>query len=98
MATFNLPRHSIGGCQVRLSAWESFLFNRGVAESNCASLVAASTRTGNMIRSWVLANYGKRYVPEHILDVLGLRRQLLLRWQREEREGALSIATCNGRH
>jgi hypothetical protein len=93
MATFNLSYDGIDGSQLKLSAWERFLRGAGVPEGSCASLVAGRTQRGKAIRTWVLANYAKRYVPEDILDLLGLRKQLVLRWQRDERDGVTSAAT-----
>jgi hypothetical protein len=66
------------------SAWESFLLGAGVAENACSQLLSGRTRKGREIRSWVHEHYAKNYVPEHILEVLGLRKQLVLRWQGEE--------------
>jgi hypothetical protein len=86
MATFNLPFDAGDGAPLGLSAWERFLLDAGIPESGCASLVAGCTREGNAIRSWVLANHITRYVPEHILEVLQLRKQLVPRWHREERQ------------
>jgi hypothetical protein len=77
----------------RLNSWETFLRSADVPESSCASLVAGGTRKGNAIRSWIRENYSRRYVPENILEVLGLREQLVVRWQGEERESASSVAT-----
>jgi hypothetical protein len=73
------------------------LRSAGVAKSGCALVVVVSTHTGNAIRSSVLANYATSYGPEQILEVPGLRRQLVLRWQREEQESALSITTGKSR-
>jgi hypothetical protein len=66
------------------SAWEIFLLGAGVAENMCSKILSGRTRKGREIRSWVREHYSKNYVPEHILEALGLRRQLSLRWQREE--------------
>jgi hypothetical protein len=66
------------------SAWELFLLGAGVPESNCASVVASRSPKGRAIRSWVREHYSTKYVPETILDVLGLRKPLRLRWQGED--------------
>jgi hypothetical protein len=87
MSTFNLPYDGSDASTSWLSAWERFLLSAGVPEHRCASLVADGRQEGNAIRSWVLENYARRYVPEHILEVLGLTGKLALRWQREERRG-----------
>lgn len=98
MATYNLSYDGIEASQLSLSAWERFLASAGVPENSCASLVAGRTGKGKAIRSWVLANYAKRYVPEEILDLLGLQKQLVLRWQREEQEAARSAAIAEVRY
>jgi len=97
MATYNLSYDGKLSSPRELSAWDKFLLGAGVSESGCASLVASGTRKGNAIRSWVLANYGKRYVPEQVLQALGLHRQLVLKWHRDEQQTALSIATGESR-
>jgi hypothetical protein len=66
------------------SAWELFLLGAGVSESHCASLLTGRSRKGRAIRSWVREHYSTRYVPESILDALGLRKPLRLRWQGED--------------
>ena len=66
------------------SAWELFLLAAGLNERNCASLLQGRSRQGRAIRKWVLKHYAKNYVPEDILEVLGLRGQLRLRWQGDE--------------
>jgi hypothetical protein len=66
------------------SAWERFLLGAGVQENTCSKVLSGRTRKGREIRSWVRQHYSKNYVPEHILEALGLRKQLVLRWQREE--------------
>jgi hypothetical protein len=73
------------------SAWETFLLGAGVAENTCSKVLSGRTRKGREIRSWVSKHYAKNYVPEHILEALGLRRQLMLRWQREEYPGDASV-------
>jgi hypothetical protein len=66
------------------SAWELFLLGTGVSESSCASLLTGRSRKGRAIRSWVHEHYSTKYVPEPILDTLGLRKSLRLRWQGED--------------
>lgn len=66
------------------SAWDRFLLGAGLKESNCASLVKGSSRKSRAIRAWVLKHYARNYVPEDILEALGLRGQLRLRWQGDE--------------
>lgn len=91
MATLNRPYDSSNDFPLGLSAWERLLLNARVSESGCASLVEGGMRKGDAIRSWVLANYATKYVPENILEVLGLRKQLALRWHREDRQIAFCI-------
>jgi hypothetical protein len=66
------------------SAWESFLLGTGVAEKSCTTLIAGRTRKGRVIRAWVRDHYATKYVPENILEALGLRKQLVVRWQGED--------------
>ena len=66
------------------SAWELFLNTAGLNERSCVSLLQGRSRKGRAIRTWVLKHYAKSYVPEDILEVLGLRGQLRLRWQGDE--------------
>jgi hypothetical protein len=66
------------------SSWDLFLLNEGLNERNCASLLKGRSRQGRAIRTWVLKHYTKKYVPEDILELLGLRGQLRLRWQGDE--------------
>jgi hypothetical protein len=66
------------------SSWELFLLGTGVAEKDCTSLFATHSREGQSIRSWVREHYATRYVPEHVLEALGLRRQLMRQWQGDD--------------
>jgi hypothetical protein len=84
MSTFGLSYHVRNNATSARSAWERFLHSSGLPESGCASLVVGGTRQGSAIRSWVRQNYASKYVPEHILEAIGLRKQLALRWQEED--------------
>lgn len=95
MTTLNLPYGGDDSSPLGLSAWERLLLSADVRESGCASLVEGGTRKGDAIRSWVLANYATRYVPENILEVLGLRKQLALRWNSEDRQIAFFITAVD---
>jgi hypothetical protein len=66
-----------------LSAWELFLRGAGISEGTCAALVSGRSQQGRAIRSWVHAHYTTQYVPEIILETLGLHRRLELRWHRD---------------
>ena len=66
------------------SSWELFLLGEGVPEGNCASILAGQSRKGRAIRSWVRDHYSTKYVPENVLDALGLRKQLRVRWLKED--------------
>jgi hypothetical protein len=63
------------------SAWEILLLSAGVLESNCISLLTSGAQEARAIRSWVHENYSRRYVPEQILDALGLRNRLRIKLQ-----------------
>lgn len=97
MATFNAPHRDSNCSPSVLSAWERLLLDVDVPEGGCASLVERGTQKGNAIRSWILANYATKYVPEHILEALRLRRQLMLKWNRDDRKRAFSIVTDEAR-
>jgi hypothetical protein len=88
MSIFNHPYNAGGNVRPGPTAWERLLLSMGVAERGCASLVTGDTRKGKLIRSWIQDNYARRYVPEYILEALGLQRPLSLKWQGEERHGA----------
>jgi len=66
------------------SAWDQFLLGAGLNESSCSSLLTGRSRKARAIRSWVREHYATRYVPEDVLEALGLRRQLRSRWQGDE--------------
>ena len=66
------------------SSWELFLLGAGVPEGNCASILAGRSRKGRAIRSWVRDHYSTKYVPENVLQALGLRKQLRVRWLGED--------------
>jgi hypothetical protein len=84
MAKFDHPFNRRDDLPRGLSAWEMFLQQAGVSESNCASLLARRTPKARAIRSWVRENYSRKYIPEYILVAVGLRNQLRLRWQDED--------------
>ena len=84
MAKFNLAFNRQDNIASGPSAWELFLLGAGVTESNCASALTGRSHKGRAIRAWVREHYSTRYVPEDILEALGLRRQLKVRWQGDE--------------
>ena len=84
MAKFDSLFNRRGDLPPGPSAWEMFLQQAGVPESNCASLLAQQSRKARAIRSWVRENYSRKYVPEYILAAVGVRNQLRLRWQDED--------------
>jgi hypothetical protein len=92
MSTINLAINQKNYVPAGPSAWELFLLGEGVPESNCASLLASNSSKGRAIHSWVCKNYSTRYVPENILEAIGLRRRLRLRWQRNA-DGAYDVPT-----
>lgn len=59
------------------TAWELFLANEGISEAKCPSLLKQHTEESCAIRSWVLANYKTRYVPELVIQTLGLQRGMI---------------------
>jgi hypothetical protein len=95
MSTFSTSYNSRSSATSGSSAWERFLRCAGVPESSCASLLAGGTREACAIRTWVRDHYATRYVPEHILEALGLRKQLALRWQGPEQQNAANVSICD---
>jgi hypothetical protein len=81
MATFDFQFNGRDDVPPEPSAWEMLLLRAGVLESNCISLLASGAQEARAIRSWVHENYSRRYVPEQILDALGLRNLLRNRLQ-----------------
>jgi hypothetical protein len=79
------------------SAWEKFLNSLDIPESSCVVLMAAGTQQGESIRSWVWNNYATRYVPEYILDALGLCERLIVRWPGTDGECASFAPLREGR-
>jgi len=79
MAKFNYP---VDGKPTPLgpSAWEKFLLGAGVSESTCASVLAGPSPKGRAIRSWVQEHYATKYVPERVIQALGLQEKLKIRW------------------
>ena len=59
------------------TAWERFLAEEGILESRCPSLLQCETREGLALRSWVLSNYKIRYVPELVIQTLGLHQEFI---------------------
>jgi hypothetical protein len=66
------------------SAWELFLLSVGVSEKYCAALLSGRTQKGRAIRTWVQENYVKRFVPEYVLQAVGLHKRLAIRWLGED--------------
>jgi len=66
------------------SSWELFLLGEGIPEGSCSSILAGRSRKGRAIRSWVRDHYSTKFVPESVLDALGLRKQLRFRWLKED--------------
>jgi hypothetical protein len=97
MSTFSKSYDPGSNATSGSSAWERFLCCAGVPESGCASLVTSATGQGNAIRTRVRNHYATRYVPEHILEALGLRKQLTLRWQGDEQKNAPYALTGDAR-
>jgi len=66
------------------SAWDLYLPGTELNENSCSSLIRRRSRKGRAIRSWVREHHATGYVPEDILEALGLRRQLRVRWQGDD--------------
>jgi hypothetical protein len=80
MANFTFVFGSNTGAAQGPSGWELLLRGIGVPEHSCSLLLSGDSSSGRAIRAWVLENYASRYVPEDILETLGLRKQMKLKW------------------
>lgn len=81
MANFDLPR-KLGEYSLRpQSGWEQLLARMEIDEKDCTANLVRRTRKGQAIRSWTLAHYSTSYVPEWILQILGLHHRLNRTWQ-----------------
>lgn len=66
------------------TAWERFLVGEGIPESKCPLLLNCDPQKGVAIRDWVLANYKTSYVPELVIQTLGLQYHLNSTWRVEQ--------------
>lgn len=81
MASFDLTyRYAQPSLRPR-SGWEQLLASMGIDEKDCTLNLIRRTQKGRMIRSWTLAHYSTSYVPEWILQILGLHHRLDRTWQ-----------------
>ena len=53
--------------------WETFLRSVGVSEARVSKVVRGDGEKAIKIRSWIRANAPRRFVPEKILDDLGIQ-------------------------
>lgn len=81
MANFDLSYKYAQPSPRLRSGWEQLLASMRIDEKECATNLIRRTRKGRMIRSWTLAHYSTSYVPEWILQILGLHQRLNRRWQ-----------------
>ena len=65
------------------SAWEQFLDEEGISEFHCFSLLKGNALKGRVIRSWVLEHYKTSFVPELVIQAMGLQHQIMSRLQLE---------------
>ena len=65
------------------SAWEQFLDKEGIPEFQCFSLLKDNELKGHVIRSWVLEHYKTSFVPELVIQAMGLQHQIISRLQLE---------------
>ena len=66
----------------KTSSWEKLLDSIGIPETACTTLIGCRSQKGRAIRSWVHEHYKTNFVPETVLELLGLRYQL--KWQVED--------------
>lgn len=81
MATFDLPHKYALPSPPPRSKWEQLLASIGINEKDCTSSLIKRTRKGQAIRLWTLSHYSTSYVPEWILQMLGLQQRLNKTWQ-----------------
>lgn len=55
------------------SAWEKLLRELGISEAMAINVALESSERGMMLRSFAKRECGRKYVPEDVLDVLGIR-------------------------
>ena len=65
------------------SAWEQFLDEEGIPEFQCFSLLKDNALKGRVIRSWVLEHYKTCFVPDRVIQAMGLQHQIMSRLQLE---------------
>lgn len=81
MANFDLSYEYAECCPHPQSGWEQLLAGMEINETDCTSHLVRRTQKGRAIRSWTLAHYSTSYVPEWILQLLGLHHRLNRTWQ-----------------
>lgn len=81
METFDLPYKYAQPSPRPRSGWEQLLASIGIDEKDCTTNLIRRTRKGQMIRSWTLAHYSTSYVPEWVLQMMGLHHRLTRTWQ-----------------
>jgi hypothetical protein len=62
----------------KTSSWEKLIDRIGVPETACTSLIGCRSQKGLALRSWVREHYKTKFVPENVLESLGLRYELKL--------------------
>jgi len=67
----------------KTSSWEKLLDSIGIPEITCTALIGCRSQKGRALRSWVHEHYRTKFVPENVLEFLGLSYQLKLKWQVE---------------
>lgn len=59
------------------SAWENQLTKLSLTESAASAEIQARTSTGKTLRKWVRSHYTRRFVPEPILELVGVKEFVL---------------------
>jgi hypothetical protein len=75
------------------TCWEKLLENNGISETACSTLIACRSEEGHAIRAWVREHYKTNFVPEDVLESLGLRDEVNLKWKAEECDGSFPLSS-----
>jgi hypothetical protein len=81
MANFDLPYQNPRYSAPPRCGWEQMLANMEITENDCTSHLVTQTRKDRAIRSWTLTHYSTNYVPEWLLQMLGVHRRLSRIWR-----------------
>jgi hypothetical protein len=64
--------------QARPTAWERKVRQLGLTEASATALIGAHESPGPMLREYVRKIFARRYVPEIVLEAMGLQGEVQL--------------------